>query len=130
MEGLHHPIHAGFGRPLEGAWAFYFKPLSIRVICVIGGFNTLFRDECSARLASPGSAALAALADIAAVASAIAVEWACEEEVLDWAANGPVDGLGRFGWSRALPRVRVSAGVARATGERGRQWMARSGRGW
>ena len=43
MERLHHPIHAGFGRPLEGARAFYFKSLSICVICVIGGFNSLFQ---------------------------------------------------------------------------------------
>jgi hypothetical protein len=34
MKRLHHPIHAGFGRHLEGARAFHFKSLSI---CVIGG---------------------------------------------------------------------------------------------
>ena len=40
MERLHHPIHVGFGRHLEGARAFHFKSLSISVI---GGFNSLFQ---------------------------------------------------------------------------------------
>jgi hypothetical protein len=43
MERLHHPIHVGFGRHLEGARAFHFKSLSISVIGVIGGFNSLFQ---------------------------------------------------------------------------------------
>jgi len=41
-EGLHQPIHAGFGRHLEGARAFQFKSLSIGVIGGIRGFNSLF----------------------------------------------------------------------------------------
>ena len=43
MEGLDHRIHAGFGRHLAGARAFHFKTLSICVIGVIGGFNSLFQ---------------------------------------------------------------------------------------
>jgi hypothetical protein len=43
MKRLHHPIHAGFGRHLEGARAFHFKSLLICVIGVIGGFNSFFR---------------------------------------------------------------------------------------
>ena len=52
-EGLHHPIHAGFGRRLEGAQAFHFKSLSICVIGVIGGFNSLFQGKATR---SPASA--------------------------------------------------------------------------
>jgi len=44
MKRLHHPIHAGFGRHLEGARAFHFKSLLICVIGVICGFNSLFQD--------------------------------------------------------------------------------------
>jgi len=43
MEGLDHRIHAGFGRHLAGARAFHFQSLSICVIGVIGGFNSLFQ---------------------------------------------------------------------------------------
>jgi hypothetical protein len=45
MEGLDHRIHAGFGRHLAGALAFHLKSLSICVIGVIGGFNSLFQVE-------------------------------------------------------------------------------------
>jgi hypothetical protein len=47
MERLHRPIHAGFGRPLEGARAFHFKVLPIGVISVSGGFNSLFQADRS-----------------------------------------------------------------------------------
>jgi hypothetical protein len=43
MEGLAYRIHAGFGRHLAGARTFQLKSLSICVICVIGGFNSLFQ---------------------------------------------------------------------------------------
>ncbi len=43
MERLHHPIHAGFGRHLEGTRAFHFKSVSICVIGVIGDFKSLFQ---------------------------------------------------------------------------------------
>ena len=45
MEGRDHRIHAGFGRHLAGARAFHFKSLSIGVIAVICGFNSLFQDQ-------------------------------------------------------------------------------------
>ena len=45
MEGLDHRIHVGFGRNLAGPRAFHFKSLSIGVIGVIGGFNSLFQVE-------------------------------------------------------------------------------------
>ena len=45
MEGLDYRIHARFGRHLAGARAFHFKSLSICVIGVIGGFNSLFQAE-------------------------------------------------------------------------------------
>jgi hypothetical protein len=48
MEGLNHRIHAGFGRHLAGARAFHFKTLSICVIGVIGGFNSLFQVQVTA----------------------------------------------------------------------------------
>jgi len=48
MEGLDYRIHARFGRHLAGARAFHFKSLSICVIGVIGGFNSLFQGKsCS-----------------------------------------------------------------------------------
>jgi hypothetical protein len=47
MERLHRPIHAGSGRPLEGARAFHFKALPIGVISGIGGFNRLFQADRS-----------------------------------------------------------------------------------
>jgi len=45
MEGLAYRIHAGFGRHLAGVRAFHLKSLSICVICVIGGFTSLFQVE-------------------------------------------------------------------------------------
>ena len=47
MEGLDHRIHAGFGRHLAGARAFHFNSLSICVIAVICGFNSLLQAEHS-----------------------------------------------------------------------------------
>ena len=46
-KGLHHPIHAGLRRHLEGARAFHFQSLSICLIGGIGGFNSLFQVEMS-----------------------------------------------------------------------------------
>jgi len=43
MEESPHPIHAGFGRHFEGARVFHFQSLSLCVIGVIGGFNSLFQ---------------------------------------------------------------------------------------
>jgi hypothetical protein len=45
MEGLAYRIHAGFGRHLAGARTFQLKSLSICVIGVICGFNSLFQVE-------------------------------------------------------------------------------------